>query len=121
VGRRSPAREAIARTFTFKDFQRGFGFMSRVALVAEKETDHHPEWRNVLQGPVEGWCWQPHDAGGVTAGVTSILAQGPMKRDSGAARGRLIRFLLGGLALSRWFLSLILQPKPAGSTSQFVD
>src|SRR5262249_34786537 len=36
-------REAITRTFTFKDFNEAFGFMSRVALVAEKN-DHHPEW-----------------------------------------------------------------------------
>jgi 4a-hydroxytetrahydrobiopterin dehydratase len=41
-----PNREAIARTFTFKDFNEAFGFMSRTALVAEKR-DHHPEWRNL--------------------------------------------------------------------------
>ena len=43
-----PGRDAIARTFTFKDFNEAFGFMSRVALVAEKR-DHHPEWRNVYK------------------------------------------------------------------------
>ena len=43
-----PGREAIARTFTFKDFNEAFGFMSRVALVAEK-SDHHPEWKQRLQ------------------------------------------------------------------------
>jgi hypothetical protein len=37
-------RDAIARTFTFKDFNEAFGFMARAALVAEKN-DHHPEWR----------------------------------------------------------------------------
>ena len=57
-------REAIARTFTFKDFNEAFGFMSRVALVAEKR-DHHPEWRNVDK-PVEV-VLATHDAGGVTA------------------------------------------------------
>src|ERR1700719_143824 len=57
-------REAIARTFTFKDFNEAFGFMSRVALVAEK-TDHHPEWRNVYR-TVEV-VLATHDAGGVTA------------------------------------------------------
>src|SRR5258708_29890625 len=44
----TPGREAIARTFTFKDFNEAFGFMSRAALVAEKN-DHHPEWRNVYK------------------------------------------------------------------------
>jgi 4a-hydroxytetrahydrobiopterin dehydratase len=44
----SLAREgkAIARTFRFKDFSEAWGFMSRVALLAEAQ-DHHPEWFNV--------------------------------------------------------------------------
>jgi 4a-hydroxytetrahydrobiopterin dehydratase len=57
-------RDAIARTFTFKNFNEAFGFMSRVALVAEK-SDHHPEWRNVYR-TVEV-VLSTHDAGGVTA------------------------------------------------------
>jgi 4a-hydroxytetrahydrobiopterin dehydratase len=57
-------REAIERTFVFKDFNEAFGFMSRVALVAEK-SDHHPEWRNVYK-TVEV-VLTSHDAGGVTA------------------------------------------------------
>ncbi|CCE09407.1 Pterin-4-alpha-carbinolamine dehydratase [Bradyrhizobium sp. STM 3843] len=57
-------REAITRTFTFKDFNAAFGFMCRVALVAEKR-DHHPEWRNVYR-TVEV-VLATHDAGGVTA------------------------------------------------------
>ena len=56
-------REAIARTFVFKDFNEAFGFMARVALVAEK-ADHHPEWRNVYK-TVEV-VLATHDAGGVT-------------------------------------------------------
>ena len=56
-------RDAIARTFTFKDFNEAFGFMSRAALVAEKH-DHHPEWRNVYK-TVEV-VLATHDAGGVT-------------------------------------------------------
>src|ERR1700688_3136169 len=60
----TPGREAIARTFTFKDFTEAFGFMSRAALVAEKN-DHHPEWRNVYT-TVEV-VLSTHDAGGVTA------------------------------------------------------
>jgi 4a-hydroxytetrahydrobiopterin dehydratase len=57
-------REAIGRTFAFKDFNEAFGFMTRVALVAEKH-DHHPEWRNVYR-TVEV-ALATHDAGGVTA------------------------------------------------------
>jgi 4a-hydroxytetrahydrobiopterin dehydratase len=60
----TPGREAIARTFVFKDFNEAFGFMSRAALVAEK-SDHHPEWRNVYK-TVEV-VLATHDAGGVTA------------------------------------------------------
>src|SRR3984893_2502404 len=59
----APGREAIARTFIFKDFSEAFGFMSRAALVAEKH-DHHPEWRNVYK-TVEV-VLSTHDAGGVT-------------------------------------------------------
>ena len=59
----TPGREAIARTFTFKDFNEAFGFMTRAALVAEKK-DHHPEWKNVYK-PVEV-VLATHDAGGVT-------------------------------------------------------
>ena len=57
-------RDAIARTFTFRDFNEAFGFMARAALVAEK-SDHHPEWRNVYK-TVEV-VLATHDAGGVTA------------------------------------------------------
>ena len=59
----TPGREAIARIYTFKDFNEAFGFMSRAALVAEKH-DHHPEWRNVYK-TVEV-VLTTHDAGGVT-------------------------------------------------------
>ena len=56
-------REAIQRTFSFKDFNEAFGFMTRAALVAEK-MDHHPEWFNVYK-TVEVTL-STHDAGGVT-------------------------------------------------------
>jgi 4a-hydroxytetrahydrobiopterin dehydratase len=59
----TPGREAIARIFIFKDFNEAFGFMARVALVAEKN-DHHPEWKNVYK-TVEV-VLATHDAGGVT-------------------------------------------------------
>ncbi len=56
-------RDAIARKFTFRDFNEAFGFMTRAALVAEK-MDHHPEWFNVYK-TVEVTL-STHDAGGVT-------------------------------------------------------
>src|SRR5207248_7497846 len=59
----TPGREAIARTFSFKDFNEAFGFMARAALVAEKN-DHHPEWKNIYK-TVEV-VLATHDAGGVT-------------------------------------------------------
>jgi 4a-hydroxytetrahydrobiopterin dehydratase len=39
-------RDAIHKTYLFKDFNEAFGFMTRVALAADK-ADHHPEWFNV--------------------------------------------------------------------------
>jgi pterin-4a-carbinolamine dehydratase len=39
-------RDAIQKEFTFKDFNAAFGFMTRIALKADK-MDHHPEWFNV--------------------------------------------------------------------------
>ena len=56
-------RDAITKTFTYKDFNEAFGFMSRVALVAEKN-DHHPEWHNVYK--TVDIVLSTHDAGGVT-------------------------------------------------------
>jgi 4a-hydroxytetrahydrobiopterin dehydratase len=56
-------RDAITRTFTFKDFNEAFGFMARAALVAEK-MDHHPEWSNVYK--TVAVTLLTHDAGGVT-------------------------------------------------------
>jgi 4a-hydroxytetrahydrobiopterin dehydratase len=56
-------RDAITRRFTFKDFNQAFGFMSRVALLAEK-MDHHPEWFNVYR--TVDVTLATHDAGGVT-------------------------------------------------------
>lgn len=39
-------RDALVRSFKFRNFVEAFGFMTRVALLAEK-MDHHPEWSNV--------------------------------------------------------------------------
>ena len=57
-------RDALQRTFRFENFNQAWGFMCRVALVAEK-LDHHPEWSNVWNR-VEVTL-TTHDAGGLTA------------------------------------------------------
>ena len=56
-------REAIAKSFEFKNFNRAFAFMTRVALMAER-IDHHPEWFNVYNKV--DITLATHDAGGVT-------------------------------------------------------
>ncbi len=62
-------RPAIARTLVFADFNAAFGFMTRVALLADK-VDHHPEWSNVYNR-VE-ILLTTHDAGGITARDTDM-------------------------------------------------
>jgi len=57
-------RDAITRAFRFKDFSEAWGFMARVALLAEAQ-DHHPEWFNVWNR-VE-ITLATHDAGGLSA------------------------------------------------------
>lgn len=54
---------AITRTFRFTDFAEAFGFMTRVAILAEK-ADHHPEWFNAYNR-VE-ITLTTHDAGGLS-------------------------------------------------------
>jgi 4a-hydroxytetrahydrobiopterin dehydratase len=56
-------RDAISKRYTFADFNAAFGFMARVALMAEK-LDHHPEWFNVYK--TVDVTLSTHDAGGVT-------------------------------------------------------
>jgi len=56
-------RDAIVKSFRFKDFGEAFGFMTQVALAAER-MDHNPEWSNVYNR-VEVLL-TTHDAGGVT-------------------------------------------------------
>lgn len=56
-------RDAIAKTFTFKNFSAAFGFMTRSAMAAEVQ-NHHPEWFNVYNR-VEVTL-STHDAGGLT-------------------------------------------------------
>jgi 4a-hydroxytetrahydrobiopterin dehydratase len=58
-----PGREAITKQFVFKDFNAAFGWMTRVAMMAEK-LDHHPEWSNVYR--TVDVVLATHDAGGLT-------------------------------------------------------
>ena len=62
--KKARGRDAITRELKFKDFSEAFGFMSRVALMAEKR-DHHPEWSNVYNKVKITLA--THDAGGITA------------------------------------------------------
>ena len=55
--------EKLRREFQFEDFVRAFGFMSAVALVAER-MDHHPDWSNVYGRVIIELS--THDAGGLT-------------------------------------------------------
>lgn len=59
-----PGRDAIVRRFRFADFSEAWGFMNRVALLAEAQ-DHHPEWSNVWNR-VE-IVLTTHDAEGLSA------------------------------------------------------
>ena len=63
---------AIRRSFRFRDFSEAFGFMTRVALEAEK-ADHHPDWSN-------SWnrvdiALTTHSAGGLTRLDTELAAR----------------------------------------------
>lgn len=58
-----PGREAISRSFKFKDFQEAFAFMTHVAFAAEK-MNHHPEWANVYR--TVDIVLATHDVGGLS-------------------------------------------------------
>ncbi len=80
--RHEPKRDAILRTFVFADFVTAFGFMSQVALVAER-MDHHPEWSNVYK--TVHVLLTTHDANGLTRkDVTLALAMDRIARALGA-------------------------------------
>lgn len=59
-----PERDALHRQFRFRDFNQAWGFMCRVALLAEAQ-DHHPEWSNVYNRL--DITLTTHDAGGLSA------------------------------------------------------
>ena len=61
--RMADGRDALQKTFKFKDFNAAFGFMTRAALVAE-QMNHHPEWFNVWNRV--DVTLSTHDAGGLT-------------------------------------------------------
>ncbi|KAA3655330.1 MAG: 4a-hydroxytetrahydrobiopterin dehydratase [Proteobacteria bacterium] len=56
-------KTAIARSFRFRDFNAAFGFMSRIALMAER-LDHHPAWSNTYNRV--DITLTTHDAGGLS-------------------------------------------------------
>jgi len=58
-----PGADAISHDFKFKDFSEAFGFMTRVALLAQT-ADHHPEWSNLYNKVTI--TLSTHDAGGLT-------------------------------------------------------
>jgi 4a-hydroxytetrahydrobiopterin dehydratase len=64
--------QGIRRTLRFADFAEAFGFMTRVAIVAEK-ADHHPEWFNVYNR-VE-ILLTTHDAGGLSQRDVDLATQ----------------------------------------------
>lgn len=69
----SPAsgRDAALRSFKFADFSAAFGFMTRVALAAER-ADHHPEWFNVYNRV--DVTLTTHDAGGLSPRDVALAA-----------------------------------------------
>ncbi len=61
---RDGSRDAIRRRWQFADFSEAWGFMARVALLAERH-DHHPEWSNTWN--VVDITLSTHDAGGLSS------------------------------------------------------
>lgn len=59
----TPMRNEISKSFKFKNFSQAWGFMNRVALLAEK-LDHHPEWFNVYNRV--DITLSTHDVGGLS-------------------------------------------------------
>ena len=61
----------LVKTFEFKDFTEAFGFMSKVAIEAEK-MNHHPFWTNVWNKV--SFELTTHDAGNTVTDLDRILA-----------------------------------------------
>ena len=62
----------LKKTFEFKDFVQAFGFMSQVAILAEK-MNHHPNWSNVYN--TVSFELNTHDAGDVVTEKDHKLAE----------------------------------------------
>lgn len=73
-------RDAIEKTYRFKDFNDAFGWMTRIALLAEKH-DHHPEWANIYR--TVDVTLTTHDAGGLS--TKDIVLAKAMDRLAGRA------------------------------------
>ena len=84
-------RSAITKTFKFSNFQEAFGWMTSMAIYAEKK-DHHPEWFNVYS-TVEVTL-STHDAGGVTNLDLDMAREMNQKKVSGQHRSLIKNTLL---------------------------
>jgi 4a-hydroxytetrahydrobiopterin dehydratase len=62
----------LKKTFTFKDFSQAFGFMTRVALLAEK-SNHHPTWTNTYN--TVSFELSTHDAGDIVTDRDRTMAE----------------------------------------------
>jgi len=62
----------LTKTFTFKDFTEAFGFMTKVAIVAEK-MNHHPTWTNTWNTVT--FALSTHDAGNIVTDKDKKLAE----------------------------------------------
>lgn len=77
---------SITREFVFKDFVQAFGFMTQLALTAEKH-DHHPEWSNVYNRvtirftthDVKGLSMKDIDLAGIADGTFAAGFESPAK------------------------------------------
>ena len=77
-------RDAIRRRYVFADFGEAFGFMTRVALAAER-MNHHPEWTNAYRA-VEVTLTS-HDAGGLTRRDAELASRIDRIAAAGGAEG----------------------------------
>ena len=64
--------QSLTQTFEFKDFSEAFAFMTRVAILAEKQ-NHHPEWSNVYNKVTI--TLSTHDAGDIVTDKDKALAK----------------------------------------------
>jgi 4a-hydroxytetrahydrobiopterin dehydratase len=78
-------RDAITKQFAFEDFNQAFGFMTRVALMAER-MNHHPEWTNVWNKVTV--TLSTHDVGGCRRATSPWRDSSTRSPDAAAAAGR---------------------------------